>query len=105
MQRPVQIRRYRTGEEPEIWEVFFRTTHESNARDYHPDLIDRWAPLDKDMTEWSERLKTANPFVAVVDGEIVGMAELDENGLVRMNRLTGTCPSTILLCLQYWSRT
>jgi putative acetyltransferase len=76
------IRRYRTGEESEIWEVYFRATHESNARDYHRDLLNRWAPPDKDMSEWDERLREKNPFVALIDGRIVGMAELDDTGFI-----------------------
>jgi len=76
------IRQYRAGEEQMIWEVVFNATRESNARDYHPDLIDRWAPRDKDMAEWNERLKAKNPFVAVIDEEIAGMVELEENGFI-----------------------
>ena len=71
------IRRYRPGEEAAIWDIFFCATRESNARDYHPDLIERWAPRDRDMVEWADRLRRTNPFVAVVGDEIVGMAEID----------------------------
>ena len=42
------IRRYQPGEEPALWEVYFRATHETNARDYHPDLLNRWAPPNQD---------------------------------------------------------
>lgn len=76
------IRRYQPGEEPALWEVYFRATHETNARDYHPDLLNRWAPADKDMDEWRERLAEKNPFVAVLDETIAGMAELEVDGFV-----------------------
>lgn len=79
---PVKIRRYRPGEERTIWEVYYRTTRESIARDYHPDLIARWAPDDKDMDEWTERLRTTNPFVALVDEQIVGLAEIESSGFI-----------------------
>ena len=65
-----------------IWEVYFQSTRESNARDYHPDLIARWAPEDKDMNEWAERLREKNPFVAILDQEIVGMAEVQLSGSI-----------------------
>lgn len=78
----ITIRRYRPGEEPAIWEVVRRATRESNARDYHPDLIERWAPDNKDMAEWSERLKNKNPFVSTMDEEIVGMAEIEPTGFI-----------------------
>lgn len=76
------IRRYRAGEEPAVWDVFFCATRESNARDYHPDLIERWAPRDRDMAEWAERLRRTNPFVAVIGDAIVGMAEIDGDGAI-----------------------
>ena len=78
----MQIRRYHRGEETAVWKVYFAATHESNARDYHPDLIDRWAPHDKDMSQWADRLAQKNPFVAVVDEEIVGMAEIEPDGFI-----------------------
>jgi putative acetyltransferase len=78
----MQIRRYNCGEEGAIWKVYFAATHESNARDYHADLIDRWAPRDQDMSQWAARLAQKNPFVALVNGEIVGMAEIEPDGFI-----------------------
>ena len=78
----MEIRRYLPGEEPSIWEVYYRATRESNSRDYHPDLIARWAPDDQDETEWSHRLREKNPFVAILEEGIVGMAEVDSNGWI-----------------------
>lgn len=78
----IQIRRYVAGEAEAVWDVVYRATRETNARDYHPDLIERWAPSDMDMSKWSERINSTNPFVAVIDNHIVGMAELISNGYV-----------------------
>jgi putative acetyltransferase len=78
----MEIRRYKLGEEGAVWSVYFAATHESNARDYHPDLIERWAPHGQDMGRWTERLAQKNPFVATVGDEIVGMAEIDPGGLI-----------------------
>ena len=78
----MEIRRYKRGEEAAIWRVYFAATHESNARDYHADLIERWAPHDQDMVQWNARLAQKNPFVAVADGEIVGMAEIESDGFI-----------------------
>lgn len=74
------IRRYMPGEEAQIWRVYFRATHESNAADYHTELLNRWAPQDMDMTLWASRLQEKNPFVALRDDQIVGFAELDASG-------------------------
>ena len=73
----MNVRRYQRGEETAIWDVVYQATRVSNARDYHPDLIDRWAPRDKDLVEWAARLARTNPFVAIVDEQIVGMAEIE----------------------------
>jgi putative acetyltransferase len=78
----MQLRRYKVGEEAAIWDVVFQATRVSNARDYHPELIDRWAPHDKDMEQWAERLADTNPFVAIIGEQIVGMAELDPSGYI-----------------------
>ena len=78
----MEIRRYNRGEESALWNVYFAATHESIARDYHADLIDRWAPLNQDMSQWAARLGRKNPFVAVVDEEIVGMAEVEPDGFI-----------------------
>jgi putative acetyltransferase len=78
----MEIRRYRPGEESAVWSVYFAATHESMARDYHPDLIERWAPRDKDMKGWVDRLAQKSPFVAIVDGRIVGMAEIEGDGFI-----------------------
>ena len=78
----MQIRRYNPGEEEEIWEIVSQATRISNARDYHPDLINRWAPKNKDMDEWADRMKQQSPFVAIIDSQIVGMAELESNGFI-----------------------
>jgi putative acetyltransferase len=78
----MEIRRYNRGEESAVWKVYFAATHESNARDYHADLIERWAPHDQDMSQWADRLAQKNPFVAIVDDEIVGMAEVEPDGFI-----------------------
>ena len=78
----MEIRRYQRGEEGAIWRVYFAATRESVARDYHPDLIERWAPQDHDVNHWKDRLVQKNPLVAVQDGEIVGMAEIEPDGFI-----------------------
>jgi len=76
------IRRYKRGEESAVWEVYFAATRKSIARDYHADLIDRWAPHNQDMSQWAVRLAQKNPFVAIVNEEIVGMAEIEPDGFI-----------------------
>ena len=74
------VRKFRIGDEAALWLAYYEATRQCNARDYHPELIERWAPRNNDMEEWSTRLIEKRPFVAVVGTTPVGFAELEENG-------------------------
>ncbi len=76
------IRRYRPDEAEEIWRLYYDTTHRINGREYTKDQVERWAPGQMDMTEWTERLRQKNPFVADREGVIVGFAELENHGAI-----------------------
>lgn len=76
----MEIRRYKEGEEPEIWSLFYDTVYRVNSRDYTPEQIEAWAPSPETPFNWNSRLKQKRPFVAIRDGRIVGFAELDNNG-------------------------
>ena len=76
----MEVRRYRSGEEAEIWSVLYGSMRFVCSRDYTAEQIARWAPDDKSMTEWSERLAKKNPFVALIGSTIVGFAELEPDG-------------------------
>lgn len=47
------VRRYNQGEEKELWELYFDTTHLINRKDYTEEQVERWAPHDKNMDEWT----------------------------------------------------
>ena len=74
------IRRYKPGEEAEIWALYFNTTHQLVGQDYTDEQINRWAPYENDLNEWVQQLARTKPFVAVKDNQIVGFAELEEDG-------------------------
>lgn len=80
----MKIRRYKSGEEEEIYQVYFRSTREVVSREYTLNQVLRWAPDDNDLLEWVNRLSKKNPFVAVVDNVIVGFAELESDGHIDM---------------------
>ena len=76
----MQIRRYKSGEEEELWQLYHDTTHIINGKIYTKEQVERWAPHKKNMDKWKEQIKKKNPFVAVENSEIVGFAELETNG-------------------------
>jgi len=47
---------------------------------YTKKQIERWAPKKYDRQKRIDRLNDKNPFVALVNGKIVGFAELEKDG-------------------------
>ncbi|MHC4597664.1 MAG: GNAT family N-acetyltransferase [Planctomycetota bacterium] len=74
------VRRYKPGEENEIWSVYYGSTRNVVSLEYTPDQVKRWAPDDLDMEPWAARLARTKPFVAILDDKIVGFAELEPDG-------------------------
>jgi len=76
----MQIRRYIPGEEGAIWAVYFGSTRNVVAKDYTLDQVQRWAPESPDWESWAGELARTNPFVAIINGQLVGFAELESEG-------------------------
>jgi ribosomal protein S18 acetylase RimI-like enzyme len=76
----MEIRPYRAGEEQAIWDVFYDSTRKVLARDYTPEQVAHWAPDDRDVSEWARRISEKNPYVAIINGAVVGFAELEADG-------------------------
>ena len=76
----MEIRRYKQGEEQTLWALLYDTVHKVNVRDYSSSQIEAWAPSRIDLAQWKRRIMKTNPFVAMNNGQIVGFAELEENG-------------------------
>jgi putative acetyltransferase len=70
----LSIRRYEPGEEAALFNVYYSAIHLVAARDYGPEQIQAWAPKDLDSTYWEKRIRSINPFVAELNGELVGYA-------------------------------
>jgi GNAT superfamily N-acetyltransferase len=75
----MNIRKYKVGEEEEIWKLYYDTTRKIIGMDYTKEQVEKWAP-DQMEPGWHERVKQRNPFVAEHNGKIVGFAELEANG-------------------------
>jgi putative acetyltransferase len=82
MNEVLHIRRYRAGEELALFKVYHSAIHLVASRDYSPDQIQAWAPSDLDTARWTTRIRGINPFVAELNGELVGYADLQANGYI-----------------------
>ena len=76
----MEIRRFQIGEEAALWSVYFGSTRNVVAQEYTAAQVRRWAPNNPDMEAWTRRLARTRPFVAVINGELVGFAELEPDG-------------------------
>lgn len=76
------IRKFQQGEESTLRDIFFNTVRHVNIKDYSELQVKAWAPDYYDQSEWCKRISAINPFVAVLDNEIVGYADVQDNGYI-----------------------
>ncbi|MDB5335652.1 MAG: family N-acetyltransferase [Planctomycetaceae bacterium] len=76
------IREFSLGDEPHLAEVFYQAIHQTAAADYGPEQLAVWAPAQHDPNRWAERMRGIRPFVAELDGVIVGYADLQTDGYI-----------------------
>lgn len=92
MGTPVHIRRYREGEEPALFEIYYSAIHLVACQNYTPEQLQAWAPRDVDSGLWCRRIRGIGPFVAELGGQIVGYADLQPNGYIDHFFVSGTRP-------------
>ncbi|ENO8976109.1 GNAT family N-acetyltransferase [Vibrio parahaemolyticus] len=78
----LSIRRYRADDAPTLWTLFYHTVREVNCRDYQTDQVKAWAPDDFEPQTWQARMDTITPFIAEIEGEIVGYSDLQPDGFI-----------------------
>ncbi len=78
----LHIRSHKEGEEPALFAVYYSAIHQVACRDYTPEQIQAWAPVDLDPSLWKRRILGINPFVAELSGNIVGYADLQPTGYI-----------------------
>jgi len=88
----VHIRPYREGEEPALFEIYCSAIHLVACQDYTPEQLQAWAPRDFDSELWRRRMRGIGPFVAELNGQIVGYADLQPNGYIDHFFVSGTRP-------------
>jgi len=78
----MNIRKYMPGEELLLHEVFFSSIHENATEFYSKEQLQAWAPADFDKEKWKAKIKAINPFVMMLNNEIVGYADLQKDGYI-----------------------
>lgn len=84
------IRDFRIGDEPVLASVMFSSVHELARKDYSPAQVEAWAPEQYDEDQWAARMRAIHPFVAEVDGCVVGYADLQVTGYIDHFFVAGT---------------
>lgn len=80
----VIVRDYGRGDARDICRLFYETVRTVKLGDYSPDQVRAWAPDPPDPDAWHARMSGRHTLVAEGDGEVVGFAELEEDGHLDM---------------------
>ena len=78
----MDIRRFKQGDEKELYEVFHNTIRKVNIQDYNENQVAAWAPDDIDMNFVTQKFRDIKPFVAVNDEGIIGYADIQPDGYI-----------------------
>lgn len=86
----MKIRRFQLGDEAALFHVYFSAIHLVACSDYTSEQVHAWAPADMDMNLWGKRVREIRPFVAELDGEVVGYADVQRDGYIDHFFVSGT---------------
>ncbi|SKA29391.1 acetyltransferase [Vibrio cincinnatiensis] len=78
----IEIRKYQESDALDLWAIFYHTVRNVNLRDYSQAQVEAWAPDGFSSEIWKRQMNLLSPFVAEIDGKIVGYSDLQENGLI-----------------------
>ena len=78
------IRDYERGDAGPICRLFYETVRTVNLGDYSPEQVRAWAPDLPEAAAWHGRMSGRHTLVADEGGEVVGFAELEEDGHLDM---------------------
>ncbi|MCU6793854.1 GNAT family N-acetyltransferase [Paenibacillus sp. WQ 127069] len=79
----MKIRKFQDSDINQIVTLFYETVHTINARDYSADQLQAWAPKGEKIAKianWKVSLSHNITYVAEINGEIVGFADMTPEG-------------------------
>jgi putative acetyltransferase len=80
MANNIIIRPFRSSDTPALIKLFRDAVHTINSQHYSPEQIAVWAPAEIDTNRWQVSLEKNITFVAEVDSQIVGFADMTHEG-------------------------
>ncbi|WP_026972032.1 GNAT family N-acetyltransferase [Aliagarivorans marinus] len=78
----IEIRNYERQDAPVTWDLKFQTIRNINIRDYSAEHVAAWAPANIDADAWLKRVNEMKPFIAEINGQVVGFADLQKDGYI-----------------------
>jgi putative acetyltransferase len=78
------VRDYEQGDAGPICRLFYETVRTVNLEDYSPEQVRAWASELPDPAAWHRRMSGRHTLIADEDGEVIGFAELEEDGHLDM---------------------
>lgn len=76
----MEIRPYRSADAEATAELFFRTVHRVNRKDYSPAQLEAWAPRERDMIQWDRSFQGHLSLVAVEGDTLLGFGDITPDG-------------------------
>lgn len=76
------VRDLNPGEAPALWNIFWGAIHHTNIQDYTAEQVEAWAPTNLDEAIWRKRVAELQPFVAELNGQLVGYSDVQDSGLI-----------------------
>ncbi|WP_372016995.1 GNAT family N-acetyltransferase [Pseudoxanthomonas sp. 10H] len=76
----MSVRRFEPADPPALRRVFMSSIHGLAKGFYSREQLEAWAPPAYDARQWAARIGALRPYVAVVDGEVAGYADLQASG-------------------------
>lgn len=79
-EKVIYLREYQMSDCKQIAELFYKTVHSVNARDYTEEQLNAWADGKTDLAAWDKSFREHITVVAAENDKIVGFGDIDKTG-------------------------
>jgi putative acetyltransferase len=76
----MKLRNYKPSDCEALIQLFYRTVHKINAKDYTSEQLSVWATGHEDPKQWNESFLEHTTMVAEQDNSIVGFGDMTSDG-------------------------